>query len=171
MQNVCLPLGIFGAMILIIAAIVVPIFVIAGSGARRRKKYREYIVQTQIDILRRGRWFPVRYASSKKFYSWFKFFPWEASGVLLLLDREIIFFCDKLRKERNITMRFRVGDFKAEWIGSRDFLRNGITSWFEIENLGEKHYFTCETGTTIFGSEGGTRKIYDEMVRYIREVW
>jgi hypothetical protein len=40
-----------------------------------------------------------------------------------------------------------------------------MVSWLRFDTANEKHYFSSETGVTIFGSHGTTKAIYDEANR------
>ncbi|MBD3285433.1 hypothetical protein GF359_03330 [candidate division WOR-3 bacterium] len=163
-MEVCIPfLIIIGAVIVLIA----PIFIVAGVSSARRKKFRQMIIETKQDILRRGKYFPVRYASSKKYHSFFKFFPWETSGVIYADEREIIFFAAKIKGEQNVELHFRRGDFTVEYVGTENFFTNGFVTWFCIKTYEDKHYFTSETGATIFGSGTSTRDIYNGLLEAV----
>lgn len=100
---------------------------------------------------------PVKYASEKKFNAFIKLFPWEASGVLRITDRQIMFQGATESGSRPINILFDPSHARTKWIGIK--LINGATSWFELEQAGSKHYFTAETGVTVFGTQSGTDQI------------
>jgi hypothetical protein len=41
-----------------------------------------------------------------------------------------------------------------------------MVSWLRFDTAAEKHYFSSETGVTIFGSHATTKAIYDEANRH-----
>ncbi|MBN2378940.1 hypothetical protein JXM67_03970 [candidate division WOR-3 bacterium] len=160
-MEVCIPfLIVIGGVIVAVA----PIFIIAGVSSARRKKFQRMIAETKQDILNRGQYYPVRYASSKKYHRFFKFFPWETAGVIFADETQIIFFAAKIKGERNVEHRFRRGDFRLEYLGTENVFINGFITWFVIETYDDKYYFTSETGTTIFGSRSSTRNVYDGLL-------
>ncbi|MGD2248509.1 MAG: hypothetical protein PVF58_08880 [Candidatus Methanofastidiosia archaeon] len=135
--------------------------------AKEREKTRENIIETKADYLSQGRWFPVRYCSENRFKKILKLFPWEATGILVIKDTEIKFFCNVLAWE-NLELTFDSERGKTAWIG-KNIWPNGVTSWFFIDSDDKKHYFTSETGAFIFGSENTTRRIYDEVKKVISD--
>lgn len=130
----------------------------------RRKKIQETIVERKADILEKGHWFRVRYSSEDRFHSWFKWFPWKGTGILFMNKESVTFFCDL--KEWNCESIFTLENSRVEWIG-RSLWLNGLVSWFAVTQYGETHYFTSETGTTIYGSKKATQRIYDEMKKVL----
>jgi hypothetical protein len=38
-----------------------------------------------------------------------------------------------------------------------------VAAWLVITASGKKHFFTSETGTTVFGSKSTTKDIYDTL--------
>lgn len=100
---------------------------------------------------------PVKYASEKKFNAFIKLFPWEASGVLRITDQQIMFQGATESGSRPINIMFDPLHASTKWIGIK--LINGATSWFELEQAGSRHYFTAETGVTVFGTQSGTDQI------------
>jgi len=137
MEDVCLPFGV--AILLIVAIVVAPIFIVAGVSAARRKRFQKEILRTKAHILKQGRWFPVRYASEKRFKRWLKFFPWQTSGIIFVGDREWIFFARRLEGQRNAELRFDPRAVTLKWVGTEDWFRNGLTSWFLIEADSGRH--------------------------------
>lgn len=111
-----------------------------------------------------GAVFPVKYARGKSFKSWIKVFPWEASGVLQLVDGAAV-FRGKMNNGRAVELAFAPQNTQTKWIG-RTFI-NGATSWFMLEQNGEQHYFTAETGATVFGSKGGSQEILNHVSAHL----
>jgi len=79
-------------------------------------------------------------------------------------------FSDNLQSTRTIKIFsasvstiFDISNSNITWIG-KDWFRNGVLSWLEITHQNEKHYFSSETGTWVFGSEMTTHHIYDELI-------
>lgn len=111
--------------------------------------------------------YPVKYAAGKNFHSWLKIFPWEASGVLRLTDDAVVFQGAK-NNGQPLEFAFVPQTTSSKWIGVN--LINGVTSWFMLEQNGERHYFTAETGTTVFGSKHGSQEILDRVSRHFGAV-
>ena len=106
--------------------------------------------------------FPVQYSSNKRFKKYLKLLPWEATGILQIRDTKIIYF-GELSNGKYIEFLFDISNSNITWIG-KDWFRNGVLSWLEITHQNEKHYFSSETGTWVFGSEMTTHHIYDELI-------
>ena len=136
-----------------------PVMTYARYKYWKRKKIQEDMAKRKADILESGHWFPVRYSSEDRFHSWFKSFPWEGTGILFMNKERVVFFGD-LEEWKHIESIFAPENSRVKWIG-RSIWRNGLASWFAITRHGEKHYFTSETGTTIYGSKKTTQRIYD----------
>ncbi len=105
---------------------------------------------------------PVRYASAARFASWLKFFPWELCGVLVFHESGVAFRAS-FAAWRNISLDFDPATTTVEWNG-RTFMRNGALSWAVVSMDGEKHYFSTETGATVFGSRRSTRELYERLL-------
>lgn len=111
--------------------------------------------------------FAVKYASGKMFKSIIKVFPWEASGLLQLTNQGVLFQGAK-DNGQPINLVFEPSQTKASWVG-RNFI-NGATAWFLLEQNGEKHYFTVETGTTVFGTKGGSKQILEAVTAHLNNL-
>lgn len=111
-----------------------------------------------------GQNFPVKYAGEKKFKSFFKVFPWEASGVLRLTDTAVLFQGAKSNGQP-IELTFNPRQTRASYIGIK--LINGATAWFMLEQEGNRHYFTAETGVTVFGTRRGSKEIVQAISEYL----
>ena len=57
----------------------------------KRKKIRERILSSRRDVIGDKRWFPARYASQPRFDSWFKIFPWEGAGIMVVVTGSALF--------------------------------------------------------------------------------
>ena len=139
----------------------VPVMTYARYKYWKRKKIQEDMVKRKADILESGHWFPVRYSSDDRFHSWFKSFPWEGTGILFMNKERVVFFGD-LEEWKHIESIFTPENSRVEWIG-RSIWLNGLASWVAITRYGKRHYFTSETGTTIYGSRKTTQEIYDKL--------
>ena len=165
-MEVCIPfLIILGAVIVLVS----PIVLVASISSAKRKKFQRMIAETKSDLLSRGRHFPVRYASSRKYHRFFKFYPWETTGVIYADDKEIIFYAAKIQGERNVELHFRRGEVSMQYVGTENFFTNGFTEWFFLKTYDEKHYFTSETGATIFKSGSSTREIFNGLHEVIQQ--
>lgn len=129
----------------------------------KRKRIRERTLAAQSALINNRRWFPVRYASAPRFKSWFKVFPWEAAGVIVMDPPSVIFLGETLSGS-GLNYQFAPGNSSLNWLGKCPW-PNGAVSWFEFETPDGKHYFSSETGAFIFGSNNSTKEIYDEGVR------
>jgi hypothetical protein len=126
----------------------------------KRRKIRERILATRGDIIGNKRWFPARYASQARFDSWFKIFPWEGAGIIIVVPGSALFLGEAF-SGTPITLQFAPGNSRINWLGKCPW-PNGAVSWLRFDTADQKHYFTSETGVMIFGSHSSTRAIYDE---------
>lgn len=108
--------------------------------------------------------FPVKYAGEQKFKAFFKIFPWEASGVLRLAENQVTFQGAKSNGQ-SVQLIFDSRRTRAEYIGIK--LINGATAWFVIEQEGARHYFTAETGVTVFGTQNGAKGILEAVNQHL----
>lgn len=142
----------------IFAAVIIPI---ARSAARRRIRDIE-LLRHKLTQGEGVTWsVPVRYASPRRFRSWWKFFPWEGHGLLCVRQPDLLFFgCSKAR----CCIRFTVprDEVRVQWIG-RKFWPNGAISWFTLSANEQSHYFTSDTGTWVFGSKRTTEDIFQKL--------
>lgn len=106
-------------------------------------------------------YYPIRYASERRFNKFWKIFPWERAGLLVMKEPGTTLF-------RYIEPAGEVGEMvltsakdEVEWAGT--VLKNGFTHWFSIREGGTTHYFSSETGVFIVNSESTTREIYNRI--------
>jgi hypothetical protein len=129
----------------------------------KRKKIRERMLATHQQLLAGRPWLPVRYASEPRFRSWFKIFPWEGAGILVLAPGSVLFL-GETNSGVPVNIQFAPANARINWIGKTPF-PNGAVSWFDFTMASEKHYFSSETGAFIFGSNKSTRNIFEEANR------
>src|SRR6476659_3554493 len=113
----------------------------------KRKRIRERILAAQAGMIGNRRWFPVRYASAPRFKSWFKIFPWEGAGVIVMDPAAIVFLGETLGGT-GLNYQFAPANSHLNWLGKCPW-PNGPVSWFEFEMPDVKHYFSSETGAFI----------------------
>ena len=130
----------------------------------KRRKIREQILSSRRDVIGDKRWFPARYASQPRFDSWFKIFPWEGAGIMVVVTGSVLFLGETL-SGTPVTLQFAPGNSRISWLGKCPW-PNGAVSWLRFDTAAEKHYFSSETGVFIFGSHKSTRALYDEANRY-----
>ena len=138
------------------------ILMYAQSKAKQREAVRNKILVTKPISSSQGISFPVRYSSENRFRKFLKFAPWEATGILQIRDTKIIYF-GEFSNGKYIEFEFNIVNSNITWIG-KNWFRNGALSWLEISHQNEKHYFSSETGTWVFGSEMTTHHIYDALI-------
>lgn len=129
----------------------------AKKRKRRQKEIREY----RNYIIGNNESFEVKYASEKRFRKIWKLFPWEGAGNIFITNTELVFI-GNLESEEKIELRLPLASTKISWIGKQVW-PNGGMSWVEIDNWGEKFYFTSETGATIIHSKNKTLEIYNKL--------
>ncbi|MCU0798709.1 MAG: hypothetical protein MUC62_03440 [Candidatus Thermoplasmatota archaeon] len=132
------------------------IIIYSQRKAGERKKIYEKILKSR-KFISQGRWYPIRYCSEERFPKFWKFFPWEAAGILYLGKEKVVFLGESSSK-RNIELEFNIRNSNVNWLGKK--INNGGLSWLLITFQGKKHYFTSETGTTIIGSKFKTKQIF-----------
>lgn len=130
----------------------------------KRKKIRERILSSRRDVIGDKRWFPARYASQSRFDSWFKIFPWDGAGIIVVVPGSLLFLGETL-SGTPVTLQFAPGNSRINWLGKCPF-PNGAVSWLCFDTADQKHYFSSETGVFIFGSHNSTKAIYNEANRY-----
>jgi hypothetical protein len=143
---------------------VVIIYAYAFYQNSRRKKIFARLLATRAELIGNNRWFPVRYASQKRFDAMFKVFPWEGSGIIVIAPTSILFLGETW-SGAPLTFQFAPSNSRINWLGKCPW-PNGAVSWIRFDTDQEKHYFSSETGVLIFGSHGGTKAIYDEANRH-----
>ena len=158
-QNIILALfliAIFGGLFLFMAVFFIYVF----FQTSKRKKIRQRVLTTQTQFVGTHRWLPVRYASEPRFRSWFKIFPWEGAGIVVLMPGSVTFL-GETNSGASVQLQFAPGNATVNWIGKSPF-PNGAVSWFDITTAGGKQYFSSETGAFVFGSDRSTREVYEE---------
>jgi hypothetical protein len=130
----------------------------------KRRKIRERILSSRRDVIGDKHWFPARYASQPRFESWFKIFPWEGAGIMVVVTGSVLFLGETL-SGTPVTLQFAPGNSRLNWLGKCPW-PNGAVSWLQFDTADQKHYFSSETGVFIFGSHKSTRTLYDEANRY-----
>jgi len=138
-------------------------FVYVFFQTSKRKRIRERMLAANQQLVGTKRWLPVRYASEPRFKSWFKIFPWEGAGVLVLAPGSALFL-GEINSGVSVILQFAPGNSTINWIGKSPF-PNGAVSWFQFTTATEKHFFSSETGAFVFGSHRSTKEIYDEACR------
>lgn len=130
----------------------------------KRRKIRERILSSRRDVIGDKRWFSVRYASQPRFDAWFKIFPWEGAGVVVVVTGSALFLGETMSGTA-LTLQFAPGNSRINWLGKCPW-PNGVVSWLRFDTADQKHYFSSETGVFIFGSHNSTKALYDEANRY-----
>ncbi|HEY6806910.1 MAG TPA: hypothetical protein VI306_25260 [Pyrinomonadaceae bacterium] len=129
----------------------------------KRKNIRQR-AQTQYgQLIGSGGALPVRYCSERRFRNWFKIFPWEGAGILVPAQGVVTFVGENLNGTP-LNFQFARDNSVLQWMGKCPW-PNGAVSWFSIDNQGQKHYFTSETGPFVFGSNNSTRQAFDQSQR------
>jgi len=131
---------------------------------RKRRKIREWILASRREVIGNKRWLPVRYASQPRFDSWFKIFPWEGAGIMVVVTGSVLFLGETM-SGTPLTLQFAPGNSRINWLGKCPW-PNGVVSWLRFDTADQKHCFSSETGVFIFGSHNSTKAIYDEANRY-----
>ena len=145
-----------------LAALFIPMllfFVYVFYQTSKRKSIRQRMLSTQPQLVGNRRWLPVRYASEPRFKSWFKIFPWEGAGILLLTPGSVTFL-GETNSGPPLQLQFAPGNSTLNWIGKTPF-PNGAVSWFDFTTANGKHYFSSETGVFVFGSHRSTKEVFD----------
>lgn len=156
------------ALLFFVAILLLPFvgfFVYVFYQSSKRKRIRERILSAAPGLVGGNRWYPVRYASEARFKAFFKIFPWEGAGVLIVAPA-MLHFLGETFSGRRIELQLTPANSRLNWLGKCPW-PNGAVSWFEAATTAapvEKHYFTSETGAFIIGSHAGTKAIYDELV-------
>ena len=138
-DNLFIISAIFGAApILLIAAI---------AWSRRRKKY---------DLLSSAKGYHLRYCSESRFRSWWKFFPWEGVGKLVVDQNNLVF--EGLPNDGE-SFIVHVPIEQLELYGRQSWFRNGFLPWLLLKNKPSDYYLCVETGPWIFGAGAKTREL------------
>jgi len=158
-------IGIIIVLIILLFAVtpIIAIWVYVFYQNRKRRKIRERILASRADLIGNKRWFAARYASQRRFDSWFKFFPWDGVGILIVVPGSVLFLGETLSR-MPLTLQFAPGNARINWLGKCPW-PNGMLSWLRFDTADQKHYFSSETGVMVFGSHQTTKAIYDEANR------
>jgi len=143
---------------------VITIWILVFYNNSKRKKMRQRILNSRADIISNKRWFPARYASQERFDSFFKFFPWNGAGIVVVAPGSVLFLGETM-SGKPITLQFAPGNSRINWLVKCPW-PNGMISWLRFDTASEKHYFSSETGLMVFGSHGSTKAIYEEANHY-----
>ena len=135
-------------------------FVYVFYQTSKRKSIRKRILSAQPQLAGDRRWLPVRYASDLRFRSWFKIFPWEGAGILVMTPGSVTFL-GETNSGTVVNLQFAPGNSTLNWIGKSPF-PNGAVSWLDFTTASGKHYFSSETGVFVFGSHKSTKQLFDE---------
>ena len=156
-------------VLLIAGSPVVTLFVYVVYQNSKRKKIRARILSARRDVIGDKHWLPARYASEPRFNSWFKIFPWEGAGIMVIVTGSVLFLGETL-SGKPLTLQFSPGNSRLNWLGKTPW-PNGAISWLRFDTAAEKHYFSSETGPLVFGSHKSTKALYDEANRYFGGSW
>jgi len=150
-------------LLILLGAVFVPLalfMIYVFFQSNKRKRIREKMLAIHGELVGNRRWFPARYASQPRFDSWFKIFPWEGAGILVLAPGSILFL-GETNSGSSVRFQFAPSNSTLTWIGKSPF-PNGAVSWFVFSTANRKDYFSSETGAFVFGSQRSTREVFDE---------
>jgi hypothetical protein len=153
-------------LIAIMAIVFVPFLVFIGYAfyqKSKRNSIRQRMLTEQQHVVGNHPWFPVRYASEPRFKSFFKIFPWEGAGIIVVAPGSVIFL-GQTSSGLPLMLQFAPGNSDIFWLGKAPW-PNGAISWFYFATSATKHYFSSETGILVFGSHKSTKAIFDEASR------
>src|SRR5882762_143429 len=151
-------------LLVLLAIVFIPFALFIGYTLfqkRKRDRTRKAILRDHQQLIGNRRWVPIRYASERRFKELFKIFPWEGSGILLIVPGSTLVLC-QMQNGSSVIMQLALSNSQLNWIGKAPW-PNGAVSWFCFITATEKHYFSSETGVLVFGSHKSTRAIYDEV--------
>jgi len=157
-------LVLFWIWIAFVLLLPIPFLSFVNRAARVARRLQDGILARHQELRDTMRCFRVRYASHDRFRTFWKIFPFEASGILWVGDGRVIFHTC-FAAWQDLSLSFNGASCQVVWIGKKPW-PNGGFSWFSITANGEHHYFTADTGAFIFGSKPKTREIFaaiDEM--------
>jgi hypothetical protein len=168
-----------------IAVVIVfpPVFLWAIICTKKRRGIQNQIVKDNAERLKGGHWIRVNYASEtrlrrptrKEFWqSW----AWEATGILLLTDAEVVFIGKSVYSPSRYALAFSPKNTTVSWpsvVKPRPLtplkrlltFNTGSLHWLGIECDGRKHYFISETGPFVRASIRRDWEIYDELCRVL----
>ncbi|MCU1268454.1 MAG: hypothetical protein JWM21_4772 [Acidobacteria bacterium] len=150
-------------LLICLALILVPFALFFGYvvfQSSKRKRIRERMLTTHRELVDNRPWLPARYASQPRYDSWFKIFPWEGAGILVLAPGSVLFL-GETNSGAPVNMQFAPAVSAINWIGKSPF-PNGAVSWFSFTIANRIEYFSSETGVFVFGSHRSTKELFDE---------
>jgi hypothetical protein len=150
-------------LIALLAIVFIPFALFIGYALfqkSKRNQIHQNIIRESQPLIGNNPWFPVRYASERRFKEFFKIFPWEGAGIIVVAPESVLFLGQTFFGSSE-TLQFAPGNSTLHWIGKAPW-PNGAVSWFCFTTASEKHYFTSETGVLVFGSHKSTRAIHDQ---------
>ena len=150
-------------LVAVLAALFLPLVLFFGYAFYlkwKRDQTRAAIARDQQQLIGSNPWFPVRYASELRFKSFFKIFPWEGAGIIVVMPGSAVFLGQNFSSP--VQLQFAPGNSTINWLGKAPF-PNGAVSWFYFETPAWKYYFSSETGVLIFGSHKSTKAIYENV--------
>ena len=150
-------------LIAIMAIVFVPFLAFIGYTIfqnSKRSGIRQRTLNEHQQLMGANRWFPVRYASEPRFKAFWKIFPWEGAGIVVIAPGSALFL-GQTNSGSALNLRFAPGNSTLHWLGKAPW-PNGAVSWFYFETPAGKHYFSSETGMLVFGSHKSTKAIYEE---------
>jgi hypothetical protein len=153
-------------LIAILAIVFIPFLAFIGYTfyqKGKRDRIRQGLLAKQQQVVGTRRWFPVRYASELRFKEFFKIFPWEGAGIIVIAPGSLLFLGQTFSGSP-VMLQFAPGNSTLNWLGKAPW-PNGAVSWFYFDTTNAKRYFSSETGILVFGSHKSTRAIYDEAVQ------
>jgi len=112
----------------------------------------------------RAEFFRVRYSSKRTFRRRLKFFPWDASGVLVIEGGGVVFHTQWAR-DRDIELPIRgQRTARAKFIRNGGLWNSGL-SFVEIRDSGQFHYLTAETGFFRWRNSARTLELANRLQR------
>ncbi|MEP6568860.1 MAG: hypothetical protein ABJC10_03725 [Acidobacteriota bacterium] len=150
-------------LIALLAIVFVPFIAFIGYTIfqnSKRTSIRQKLLSEHQQLIGSNRWFPVRYASEPRFKSFWKIFPWEGAGYIVIAPGSVLFL-GQTNSGSPLMLQFAPGNATLTWLGKAPF-PNGAVSWFYFTATYLNYYFSSETGILIFGSHKSTKAIYDE---------
>ena len=66
-------------------------------------------------------------------------------------------------KGEEFNLTFDSQAISLNWLGKKNYFKNGFWSWFLIKEKDKQYYFTSETGSTIFKSKQLTIDILENI--------
>jgi hypothetical protein len=128
---------------------------------QKRDRIRTTILRERQRLIGNHKWLSIRYASESRFKAFFKIFPWEGAGILVIAPASALFLGQTLTGSP-MMLQFAPANSTLNWLG-KALWPNGAVCWFYFTIANEKHYFSSETGALVFGSHKSTKAIYDEV--------